>query len=281
MPTDSNLLSAREITHNAKSNLAFALVGLPKQRKEDMITFYAFCRTIDDYADDEGLPIESRINQLLNLKSIISEKIPTDQTLWQNIILLKKRYSIPEHELLGIIDGMISDLYPVKIQTHAQLLDYCYQVASLVGLVSIKIFGCTHPSSVTYSIHLGYALQLTNIIRDVGEDYQLRNRIYIPADSLQEFQVTSEMLNTKEVHPRLYLLLQYYTQQALAHYQIALQHLTAQDFKPLVAARIMADIYQTLLIDLQKNQFPVLTQRFKLSKFHKIIILLTNYFQRN
>ncbi len=149
--------SSQEITRKAKSNLAFALSCLPKERKQDMVSFYAFCRVIDDLADDPTSPLPERKSALAAWRTGIENGFENPDSLQQEIASLIadslqqeiasliSRYHISKQPFLDLIDGCTSDLEPQRFQTWDDLMGYTFRVASCVGLVSIRIFGCTHP----------------------------------------------------------------------------------------------------------------------------------------
>ena len=161
--------SPAEITRKANSNLAFALRVLPPAQRDDAVVFYAFCRQVDDIADDPGLPLDQRRNGLDAWTRGLTHGFESPAGLERAIADLRDRLGIPNGLLLEIIDGCRADLQPQRFATWPDLQQYTRKVACAVGLVSIRIFGCTNPAAEDYAIALGHALQLTNIIRDVGE----------------------------------------------------------------------------------------------------------------
>jgi phytoene synthase len=177
--------SSAEITKRARSNLAFALLALPAERRRDMVSFYAFCRVVDDIADEETHPIAERKTQLQAWKNTILHGAPSPDPLLDEVLALAPKYHFDPALLAELIDGVASDLGRSRFETFEELLHYCYQVASVVGLVSICIFGHSHPDTQKYALHLGYALQLTNILRDVGQDARDTGRIYLPLEDLR------------------------------------------------------------------------------------------------
>ena len=159
---------ASEITRRAKSNLAFALLILPRQRRQDMVVFYAFCRTLDDLADAPGLPAKVRQASLESWRTGLVSGFDQPDALQCQVLALRERHGLPTGLLTAIIDGCLSDLQPQRFQTWDDLAEYVWQVACAVGLVSIRLFGCKDPAAEPYAIALGRALQLTNILRDIG-----------------------------------------------------------------------------------------------------------------
>ncbi|NWK54855.1 squalene/phytoene synthase family protein [Verrucomicrobiaceae bacterium N1E253] len=266
--------SAQDITRKAKSNLAIALTCLPEQRKQDMVVFYAFCRVIDDLADDLELPIEQRRKSLQQWREGIAEGFQNPDELQQQIIRLIEDYDISRQPFLDLIDGCSSDLEPQSFQTWGDLERYTYQVASCVGLVSIRIFGCKHPDSETYAVALGHALQITNILRDVHEDLDNGGRIYLPTEDLERAGLSEQHLRDHVHDERFISMMNGLADRAEAYYQKAQDHLRTQDAKALKAAEAMRKIYHTLLLKMRRDQFKVFDQRYSVSKFRKALILL-------
>gem|GEM_PF-3507790 len=180
-------LSAAAIARRSRSNLAFALFCLPPQRRRDMQTFYAFCRIVDDIADEPELAEEERAVGLQRWRDVVVGKAEDPDGLEASIFALTERYPISPDYLLEIIEGVSADLVKKRYQTFDELKLYCYRVACVVGLVSIEIFGYKNEGCRDYAVNLGYALQLTNILRDIGVDSKTSDRIYLPAEELERF----------------------------------------------------------------------------------------------
>ncbi|MEI6654675.1 MAG: phytoene/squalene synthase family protein [Verrucomicrobiota bacterium] len=265
--------AASEITRRAKSNLAFALNILPKERREDAGIFYAFCRTIDDLADAPGLPLEQRQAALELWQSGLLNGFAAPDALQQQLVALRDRHQIPNNLLGAIIDGCLMDLQPQRFQTWDDLSRYIWNVACAVGLVSIRLFGCTDPASAHYAVTLGHALQLTNILRDIGEDLANGARIYLPLADLARFDYSEEDLLARVDDARFRALMAYEADRADALFGEAAACLPAADRAALLPARIMGEIYQVLLEKMRSGGFGVLHQRYHVSKVRKLAIL--------
>ena len=242
------------------SNLAFALFLLPKERRRDAMLFYRFCRAVDDIADNEMLSPAERERRLAEWNLTIEERRHDD------LERLLESHSIERNLLLEILRGCASDIQPRRFATIADLEAYCWRVACVPGLVSIRIFGCRSPQSETYAIHLGQALQLTNILRDVGEDAR-QARIYLPLEDLARFGVSeSEILNA---HPGegFQRLMAFEAGRAATRYAAAIP--PREDFKALLPARVMARIYRRILRKLEQECFRVFDRRISLGRFEK------------
>lgn len=272
--------SSQEITRKAKSNLAFALSCLPKERKQDMVSFYAFCRVIDDLADDPSSPLPERKSALAAWRTGIENGFENPDSLQQEIASLISRYHISKQPFLDLIDGCTSDLEPQRFQTWDDLMGYTFRVASCVGLVSIRIFGCTHPDSEKYAVALGHALQITNILRDVSEDLENGGRIYLPMDDFSRHGYSERELLGKKHNTAFVSMMQAHADRAEALYREALTHLQPADAKALKAAEAMRKIYHALLEKMRADGFRVFNQRYSLSKAKKTAILLGTFLRK-
>ena len=265
--------AASEITRLAKSNLAFALNILPKARRDDMVVFYAFCRTLDDLADAPGLPVEQRRGALEAWKSGLLTGFVAPDEFQQELLALRERHQLPNDLLIAIIDGCLMDLQPQRFQTWDDLSNYIWQVACAVGLVSIRLFGCTDPASERYAIALGQALQLTNILRDIGEDLSNGSRIYLPMADLAHCHYTELDLLARVYDERFLALMAHEASRAEGLFREAAACLPATDRTALLPARIMGEIYQVLLRQMQAGSFRVFNHRYSVSKARKLAIL--------
>ncbi|MCB1277034.1 squalene/phytoene synthase family protein [Prosthecobacter sp.] len=269
----SGTLSTEQIVRRAKSNLAFALACLPKERRRDMISFYAFCRVVDDIADDTQVPAADKEKELNHWKRCVEAGEPPGHPVLDEMLVLPKKYGFPRAWLGEIIDGVASDITKTRYETFEELLGYCYKVASVVGLVSIEIFGHTNPATRDYAINLGYALQFTNIIRDVGQDARDTGRIYIPRKELRQFGVLESEILDARPSERFTKMMDFQYARARDYYAAAQKALPPEDRKSMVASEIMAAIYSRILDKLKQERYPVFTKRCRLSKLHKVWIL--------
>jgi phytoene synthase len=263
---------SRQIARRSKSNLALALSTLPRRRKQDMLTFYAFCRVIDDIADEPVDTVEERSRALDAWRDGLLHGFSKPDELQAELEGVIKRYAIPRQLLVEIVDGVACDLTQTRYETYDDLLAYCYKVACVVGLVSIEIFGYKNPVCRDYSIALGYALQITNIIRDVGEDAR-NGRIYLPQEELRRFGVTENQL-TRGVHtPEFESLMEFQYARARGFYSEAERLLPDEDRHTMLAAEMMAQVYSEILNKIRRRHFHVFGPRIGLGKLRKITIL--------
>ncbi|MFC4995308.1 phytoene/squalene synthase family protein [Rubritalea tangerina] len=265
---------AATITQQAKSNLAFAFLCLPKDRRDDMVTFYAFCRVIDDLADEPDIPMEEKRAGLDSWIQCFSPNGKPETPLQKETLQLRDRYGISNQLFLDLIEGCESDLNPHRrFANWDELKEYTYRVASIVGLISIEIFGCTSEQSKKYAVALGHALQLTNILRDVGEDLADRVRIYIPLNDMDRFQYTERDLIGKVYDGRFINMMHYIAERAEAYYQEAIENLPECDKRALRAAEGMRRIYHGILKKMRDDNFQVFDQRYSLPKWKKLVYL--------
>ncbi|MEM6910114.1 MAG: squalene/phytoene synthase family protein [Verrucomicrobiota bacterium] len=270
--------STAQIAKRAKSNLAFALLCLPKPKQKDMIDFYAFCRVVDDIADEEDWPVEKRAALLAQWKEGLQNGFsePNDTQLATE--RLRETYPIPTEHFVEIIQGVEADLQPRRFATQQDLLDYCYLVASVVGLVSIEIFGYQHESARDYAVKLGHALQWTNILRDVGEDARDRQRLYLPEADLRRFDYREEDLFTRLHDERFVQLMEFEYAQASRLYQEASELLHPDDRQNMLPAEVMRKIYSGILEKMRHDRFRVFEQRYRLSKLHMAWLIFSSRF---
>lgn len=260
-----------------KSNLAFTFLSLEPERREAMDVFYRFCRETDDIADDPDSPDDEKAEQLehwrARIEGIYSEKRVDDNPLAASLAPIIERYSIPQQHFVDILDGLKMDIGPCHYATWQDLQGYCYGVASAVGLVCIRIFGCTSPQSADYALNLGYALQFTNILRDVVEDYADNKRIYLPRDEMALCGVKEHFLADPSQHPecRRLFYIQYF--RARHFFNRARRCIDPVDREALRAALIMARFYEEILEMIRRRGFILTPERIHLSKPRKLLLL--------
>ncbi len=261
-----------------KSNLAFSFLCLEEERRLAMTDFYDFCRQVDDIVDDPDRSEGEKQAKLDRWREEIAAcyaagempKSPLGVRLREII----HRYAVPREPIEAILDGLQMDIGKRRFASFEELRRYCYGVASAVGLVCIRIFGCRHPNSARYAENLGYALQLTNILRDVVEDITEYGRVYVPQDEMQSFGVTEEMLREPWNYPacqQLYRLLAF---RARHYFAKADRYLGEEDGRALETARIMSAFYQEILRRLEAQGCLPRRQKVKLGKAKKVLLLL-------
>ena len=265
--------NAETITRKSKSNFALAFAALPPERRRDITTFYAFCRVIDDIADEPGLPIPEKQRQLDAWKRALRGSFANEPLLAAEVRALIAKYRLKEELLEELINGCEMDLVPARYETQDDLLRYCYRVASVVGLVSIEIFGYTNPATQRYAVELGYALQWTNILRDVAKDLANGGRIYLPLADLARFGITEEDLTLRKGCPRFPELMAFEAERAEAFYARAVAELPPEDRKSMAPAEMMRRIYHRLLQKMRRDGFRVFEKEYRLAKLEKLWIV--------
>ena len=268
---------AESITRRSGSNLAFAFFSLPKDKRRDISTFYAFCRHVDDLADDPGLPASDRRARLAGWRTWIRRSSEGEPDFAGEVRLLIKKYSLKVLHFEDILNGVEMDLQPVRFATFAELSEYCYRVASAVGLISIEIFGYKNARCRDYAYYLGLALQLTNIIRDVGTDLANGGRIYIPLDEMARFNYPEEELVQRKYNDRFVDLMKFQAERAHAYFQKAIETLPAEDHRSMVAAELMREVYYKLLTRIEKDHFRVFKKKYRLSRPEKLWIISRHF----
>jgi phytoene synthase len=250
-----------------------ALVVLPRERRRDMTIFYAFCRVVDDIADEPSIPKEERRARLDAWRVSLATPFAGEPPLAREVRDLMMKYSIPLQYFHEIIAGVEMDLNGARYPVFGDLRLYCYRVASAVGLVSIEIFGYTNSGCKDYAINLGLALQLTNIIRDVGEDWRNGGRVYLPLEDMERFHYGIEDLRAVTHNPAFEELIRFEAVRAREYYGLAESALPPEDAGNMVAAEIMRRVYKKLLNKIERGGFHVLEQRNSLGKIEKTGII--------
>jgi phytoene synthase len=261
-------VNANEITRESKSNLALAFVSLGRARRQDMTTLYAFCRVVDDIADTGTLGVAARQESLNQWRAWLRNGTADEPPLAKDVRSLLAKYRLPPEILDEIIIGVEMDLHQSTYSTFSELRTYCYHVASAVGLVSIEIFGYRNPACKEYAINLGMALQMTNIIRDVGIDLE-KDRIYLPQEDLSRFGYSTAELRTKTYNADFIKLMEFEAERAEQFFNQAGAVLPKEDRKSMIAAEIMGSVYRSLLQRMRMDEFRVFEKRYRLTKLEK------------
>jgi phytoene synthase len=250
---------SRTITRKSASNLALAFVLLPRAKRDAMSALYAFCREVDDAADDESVPAGTRRDRLAAWRADIrracgngTPEFPVNRE-FQPVI---QNFRLPFGLFDELIQGCEMDLEITRYEDFEALEKYCYRVASVVGLLSIEIFGYQNKDCRDYAVYLGKALQLTNILRDVKGD-AARGRIYLPLAELKNFAVTEEEILRSEYSENFHALAKHVAARARSYYELARLTLPAGDRRAMVAAELMGAVYWQLLQKLEAKKFDV------------------------
>ena len=264
---------AEQITKKSKSNLAFAFVSLPRERRRDITAFYAFCRRVDDVADDPGISMAERRDWLNGWRTWIYKPAPDEPDFAGEVRQIIEKYHVDRKLFEDILDGVEMDLEPVRFQTFAELSVYCYRVASAVGLVSIEIFGYQNARCHDYAYNLGMGLQLTNIIRDVDVDLQNGGRIYIPLDEMSRFGYSEASLLARVYNDNFLNLMRFQADRARSFYGEARRLLPNEDRKSMIAAEGMRAIYWKILRRIEADRFRLFAKSYRLSRLEKAMTI--------
>jgi phytoene synthase len=262
-------VSAARITRQSKSNLALAFISLGRERKRDITVFYAFCRVIDDIADSEQLDVAQKQLRLVAWRERLRGARADEPLLAREVRSLIEKYSLPIDLLEEVIAGVEMDLSISRYGTFEELRVYCYRVASAVGLVSIEIFGYRNVRCKKYALELGLALQMTNIIRDVGKDLR-SGRIYLPQEDLARFGYSERELQDRQHNERFVRLMEFEAARAREFFSRAAATLPPEDRRAMVPAEIMSSIYRGLLRRMELDQFRVFEKEYRLSGLEKV-----------
>ena len=252
------------------SSFYYAFLFLPKERRAAITAFYAFCREVDDVVDEVSDPGVAQ-TKLAWWQSEVARAYAGEPShpVMHALMPLAPAYGIEQHHLQAVIEGCRMDLEQTRYLDFPALERYCHLVAGVVGEVAARIFGQTEPATTQYAHKLGLAFQLTNIIRDVGED-ALRGRIYLPVSELQQFDVKAHEILNRQYSERFGALMQFQARRAQALYDQAFAFLPPADRRAQKPGIMMARIYRTLLDEIERGGFQVLHQRVSLTPLRKL-----------
>jgi phytoene synthase len=254
------------------SSFYYSFLFLPPERRRAITALYAFCREVDDVVD-EGMDPQVAAAKLVwwrnEVQNLFAGK--AQHPVMRALEPFREKFGLNAERLNEIIDGMEMDLRQSRYLDWKGLEAYCYRVASVVGLLAAGIFGYRDERTLDYAKNLGIAFQLTNIIRDVGEDAR-KNRVYLPVEDLQRFGVpAADILQAKET-PAFRSLMAFEAERARGYYACAMSSLPAEDRRAQRPGLIMAAIYRTLLDEIERGGFQVLKEHTSLTPLRKFWI---------
>ena len=289
MPSlDTSYEYCRELTQRTAHNFRFSFLTLPREKRRSMNALYAFNRITDDFGDDPAVSLELRRAQLAawrqSVRAVLG--IPPDDgraadlpktaevaTIDSHPALpavadMVVRHCIPHEHLLAVIEGVEMDLHPLDVDTFADLERYCYRVAGAVGLCCIHVWGFHDERAKSLAVDCGLALQLTNILRDLGEDAS-QGRIYLPKEDLVRFSYSPNDLSHHVLDDRFRALMQFEVERARDYYDKSEQLLAYLDRPGKPILRAMLDIYGGLLKEIERRGFDVFAKRVSLARWKK------------
>lgn len=285
MPTISEAHAYCTVTaKNSGSNFYYSFLFLPRPRREAMYTVYTLCHELDAAVDHppHGVDPYDRLAQWRQEIEAAYQGVP-QYRVTISLADHARRLGIPRNYFQELIAGMEMDLTIRRYATFDDLYPYCYRVASIVGLICLKVFGTVDPRAQDYAVNLGVAFQLTNIIRDVGADAE-RDRIYVPQEDLARFGCPEEQLLTKTASPEFIRLMEFQAARAHDYYrkaQAVYDALSLTDRQSLLVAEIMRDIYFNLLTRIEGARFAVFSSRIRVPPFRRATLALTTWARRS
>ena len=260
----------RSITRREAKNFYYAFLTLPAARRRAIYVAYAFCRHCDDSVDR----VASQEENLFTLAGLRRELEQTCQghasePVFMALADVSERYDIPQEYFQEVVSGVECDLVKNRYQDFEQLRQYCYQVASVVGLICLQIFGYKDPVAKQHAIDLGLAMQLTNIARDVREDLEL-DRIYLPQDEMARFGYSEAELQAGVVNEAFAELMRFQTQRAKLYFRSGFQLLPYLSRRSRACPAVLGQLYQKVLERIEAADYDVLNHRIALSKPEKV-----------
>ena len=270
-----------------KTTFYYSFLVLPPEERRAIIAVWDFCRVVDDAVDEGGVDeVEAAADKSEGARDAVAfwraelarcySKEAPQTTQGQRLQPFIARFSLPRQAFEDVIDGVAMDLDTTRYETFDDLLEYCRRVASAVGMICIRIFGCTSDGSTDYALNLGVALQLTNIIRDVKDDLD-RGRVYLPIEDLKANGCTVEELAAGRVTPSVRRLLEFECARAREFYRRAVAARPEADRRRLVAAEIMRAVYFATLRGVERRGYDVFSGRVRLSRPRQAFIALRQW----
>ncbi len=273
---------AKKIAKESKSSFYYAFNLLPADKREAMNNIYAFCRRTDDIVDEGKVPDEVKYEKLRIWRNELELALEGSSSfnLLNKVVSTIRKFNIPIDPFFDLIKGVEIDLQKNRFRSFEELKDYCYKVASTVGLMCIEIFGYNHSSAKDFAINLGLALQLTNILRDVKKDAAV-GRIYLPKEDFEKFNYTEIELLRNVYNENFVNMMRYEAERAKQFFRAANKSLTFEDKPTMFAARAMQHIYFKLLKKLEQAQFDVYSSDINVSNTEKASIALGVWLKYN
>jgi len=269
---------SREITRREAKNFYYAFLTLPQERRRAIYVAYAFCRFCDD-AVDTAESADQKTAMLQNLHDGLRDAYSgnTSDPLFLALADVADKHDIPEEYFKQVIYGVESDLTKVRYQDFEELRGYCYQVASVVGLICLQIFGYKDDAAREYAVDLGLAMQLTNIARDVQEDLDM-GRIYLPQDEIARFGYSEDALEAGIVNESFIDLMRFQAERARSYFDSGFKLLPYLSPRSRACPAVMGQLYSKVLQRIEASDFDVFQRRISLSKSEKIRVTAQTWF---
>ena len=262
-----------DLTRRRARNFYYAFITRPKEKRKAIYAAYAFCRLSDDYSDEE-IPLDEKAALLSGLHEELDAAFEgrAESEVFVALLDASKRYGIPRDYFHEIINGVEMDLVNSRYQNFEDLYQYCYRVASVVGLVCIEIFEYTDPKAREYATDMGIAMQLTNILRDIEEDCG-RGRVYLPQDELEKFGVTEESLRAGEAGPEFRAMMAEQVSRAREYFEMSAALLPLLKPRSRLCPAVLRALYSTLLDRIEARDYDVYGERVALRSREKLALM--------
>ena len=269
----------QRVARKQAKNFYYAFRTLPTPKRRAIYATYAFCRMCDDIAD-EDMPIDEKRRQFSETRNLLTESLRCTGSEVSNDALPPEfaalsdataAFGIPHHYYTQVIEGVESDLVKTRFENFEELKAYCYQVASVVGLICIEVFGYEDEAAREYAIDMGIAMQLTNILRDIKEDAE-RDRIYIPLDEMARFGYSEDDLKQGIIDERFRSLMALQVNRARDYYQRSQKLFPLIDAGATACPKVLHLAYRSILDRIDAQGYDVFSQRIGLTTFEKLMI---------
>lgn len=266
----------------SRTNFYYSFSFLPRAEREAIHTVYAFCKHIDDIVDENPTTDTAKVLEKRERLQWWRQQIDalyageSTHAVVATLGPVVRSFSIPKQYFLTLIDGCERDLIQRRYETFDELKDYCYSVAGIVGLISIEIFGYKYEQTKEYAVNLGYALQLTNILRDIKHDKD-RGYVYLPKADMAKFKYTEADLLNEVYDERFVNLMEYEARRAREYFNKARAALRSDERITMFAAEIMDAIYYRILEKIELKNYDVFRHRVRVSTIHKVWIAIKLY----
>jgi 15-cis-phytoene synthase len=264
------------------TNFYYSFLVLSPARRQAIVAVWDFCRAVDDAVDEarvetdaERAEAHARLDEWRReIGRCFGADEPPRTPQGQALLPFIRQFDLPRGPFGDLVDGVAMDIGHRRFRNFAELYQYCYRVASTVGIICVQIFGCQDAQSRDYAMDLGLALQLTNILRDVKVDLE-RGRLYLPLEDLAKHGVTEAMLVSDTASPAVRALLRAHAARARDYYARATRAIPADESRRLIAAEIMSGIYQAILAEIERRDFDVFGEKVRVSRPRRAWIAAT------